>query len=471
MMVRAVAVVGLCMVGCARSPEPQALQCNDQIRNGDETDVDCGGGGACRACAGGRTCRVADDCASGACNPITMTCSALSVSFAPEIRYFSGFKAYAVVPADLDGDGSTDLAVINEYGSSVAVFRNDYGKGGAFTRLANPAGKPPDEPDNRALNFGPTGASPTGGGIADFNHDGHLDVVTADFHGFSVTVLLNAGTGNLNLRPPTSYPTQDKAETSNLAVGDLNKDGNPDVVATNPNTASISVFLGHADGTLAPAINVPVGTSSGAEPFSAVIGDFDGDGNNDLAITEETSGTLIVRLGHGDATFGPEVPYAIGGTRSFTVIARDVDLDGKLDLVVASRSSDTVSVLLGRGDGTFGKAIVSSVVPPGVMPAKGRPWLGPYAIAVADINQDGVPDVVTPNFMDDSVSILLGIGDGHFDPAIALKFQAPTDPAFMFSTPYGIVVGDFNGDGKPDFATANAGSDDLAVRLNTGQKQ
>jgi hypothetical protein len=75
MRVRAVAVVGLYMAltGCARSPEPQAPQCDDQIRNGDETDVDCGGGGACRACAGGRTCRVADDCASGACDPITMT--------------------------------------------------------------------------------------------------------------------------------------------------------------------------------------------------------------------------------------------------------------------------------------------------------------------------------------------------------------------------------------------------------------
>src|SRR6185436_19418103 len=100
-----------------------------------------------------------------------------------------------------------------------------------------------------------------------------------------------------------------------------------------------------------------------------------GDGNNDLAIAEETSGTLLVRLGHGDATFGPEVPYPIGGTQSFVVIARDVNLDGKVDLVVADRSSDTVSVLLGHGDGTFGKAIVSSVGPPDVaFPGRGRPW-------------------------------------------------------------------------------------------------
>jgi len=166
------------------------------------------------------------------------------------------------------------------------------------------------------------------------------------------------------------------------------------------------------------------------------------------------------------------VPYDIGGTQSFVVIVSDVNLDKKVDLVVADRGSDTVSVLLGHGDGTFKKAIVSSVVPPNVtFPNKGRPWFGPYAVAVADINQDGVPDIVTPNFLGDSVTILLGIGNGHFDPAIELKFGAPTDPQFMFTTPYGIFAADFNGDGNPDFATANAGSDDLTVRLNTGVRQ
>ncbi len=446
-----------------------AKPCDNGVRDAQETDKDCGGG-TCRACSGGRKCVVDADCFSMSCNPATRTCSALTVSFAPEIRYFSGFKAYALLGADLDGDGHADLAVINEYGSSVGVFLDNVSTG-AFTRLPSPA-KPRDEPDNRALNFGPVGAYPTGGGTADFNHDGHLDVVTADYHGDSVTVLLNDGTGKLNLKPPASYPTQDKAETSNLAVGDLNKDGNPDVVATNPQRASISVFLSHADGTLDPAINLPVGVTGGAQPFSAAIADFNGDGNNDVAVADNTSGTLFVRLGHGDGTFEPEVPNAIGGTQSFIVIARDVNLDGKLDLVCANRNSDSISVLLGHGDGTFKKAIVSSIGPPDVtFPGKGRPWFGPYAIAVADLNQDGVPDIVTPNFLGDSVSLLLGIGNGHFDPAKELKFGPPTDPNFMFTTPYGIVAADFNGDGQPDFATANAGSDDLTVRLNTGQNQ
>jgi hypothetical protein len=446
-----------------------AFPCENGLLDNLETDVDCGGG-TCRACAGGRKCRVDADCFSGTCTPATMTCSALSVSFGDDQRQYSGFKAYALLPVDLDGDGDLDLAVVNEYGSSVGVFLNNFSTGGAFTHLDNPAGRPPDEPS--AANFGPTGAYPTGGGIADFNHDGRLDVVTADYHGNSVSVLLNQGGGLLNLKPIATYPTVAGAETSNLAVGDLNNDGNPDVVATNPQKASVSVFLSHPDGTLDPAINLPVGVSGAAQPYSVVIADFNVDGKNDLAIADETSGTIIVRLGNGDATFGPEVPYAIDGTRDYIIIARDMNHDDKLDLLCANRNGDNVSVLLGRGDGTFRKAIVSSVGPPDVMLMKGRPWFGPYNIAVADINQDGVPDIVTPNFTADSVSVLLGVGDGHFDPAIEIKF-GPTLPTAMtqFTTPYGIVAADFNGDGKPDIATANAGSYDLLVKLNTGQKQ
>jgi len=361
--------------------------------------------------------------------------------------------------------------VINEYGSLIAVFCNNFRPDGSFDCVPSGAGAtlPPDDPGTG--NFGPTGAYPTGGSVADFNHDGHPDVVTADYHGNSITILLNDGTGKLNLAPPAtcpmvrfascSYPTLDGAETQIVAVGDLNKDGDPDVVATNPQRASVSVFLNHG-GTFDPAINLPVGVMNGAQPYSVAVADFDGDGNNDLAVAENTSGTILVRLGHGDGTFGAEAPYAIEGTRDYFIITADMNLDGKPDLVSANRNGDTVSVLLGRGDGTFRKAIVSSVGPPGVTKMMGRPWFGPYTVTVADVNKDGVPDLVTPNFMGNSISVLLGIGDGHFDPPVEFPFGTTT-------TPYDIVVGDFNGDGKPDIATANTATDDLAIRLNTGQ--
>jgi len=471
----AAVVVGLGLSGCVFYLNPQ---CNDQIRNGDETGLDCGGscgrcnlgdsckvdddcddsnctggtctafacanglrseqetdvdcgGGTCRKCAGGRRCLVGDDCFSGVCDPGSRTCAALSqVSFADAVAYPSGDKTYALFAGDLDGDGKLDLAAANEQGSSISVFINE--GTGMFQRLSP--------------SF-PTGDYPTGGAIADFNHDGILDVVTADYHGDSVSVLLNQGGGRL--APKSTYLTVTGAETSNLAVGDVNGDGKLDVIATNPQTASVSVFLGLGDGTLAPGVTSPIGIAGDSEPYSAAIGDFDGNGTQDLAIADLVVGPTIVRLGNGDGTFQPDVVYGAGGVGPHILITTDINLDGNLDLVSANRGSSDVSVLLGRGDGTFRKAIVSST--------GGN--TGPYSVAVTDFNLDGVPDLVTANFMANNASVLLGVGDGSFDPPI------DAGPTGLFS--YGAVAGDFDGDGKPDFATANASSNNVTVKLST----
>ena len=476
LVVGAAVVVGLS--GCVFYLDPQ---CNDQIRNGDETGLDCGGsctrcnigdsckvdndcddsncvrgtctafacangmqddqetdvdcgGGSCRKCAGGRHCVVDDDC-FGTCDHGSATCAQLAtVAFADAVAYPSGDKTYALFSGDLDGDGTIDLAAANEQESSISVFLND--GTGSFQRLASAF---------------PTGAYPTGGLLADLNHDGVLDVVTADYHGDSVSVLVNQGGGVLAAH--ATYPTVAGAETSNLAVGDVNGDGNLDVIATNPQTASISVFLGHPDGTLDPALTSAVGIVGDTQPYSAAIGDFNGDHKADVAIGDLVNGPILVKLGNGDGTFGPETSYATGSVGPYILIASDLDRDGLLDLVSANRGGDSVSVLLGRDDGTFKKAIVSST-----RSATGT-GNGPYSIAVADFNLDGVPDVVTANFMSNNASVLLGVGDGHFGAAI------DAGPTGLFS--YGAIAGDLNGDGVPDFATANASSNNVTVKLST----
>lgn len=297
----------------------------------------------------------------------------------------------------------------------------------------------------------PTGEYPTGGAIADFNRDGIADVITADYHGNSVSILLGTGAGaTYTLTARSSYPTVVGAETSNLATGDLNGDAILDVIATNPQRSSVSVFLGRADGTLSPAIDVACGTAGNCEPYSVAIGDFDRNGTNDAAIADNRSGTIYIKLGNGDGTFhsGLSQPN-VSGVSPYNLITRDMDLDGNLDLVVANRSSDDVSVLLGHGDGQFGDALVTST----------GPNTGPYSIAMTDFNLDGVPDVVTANYISGTASVLLGVGDGTFEAVI--------DAGITGSFCYGVATGDFNGDGKPDFATANASSNDVSVKMST----
>jgi hypothetical protein len=134
------------------------------------------------------------------------------------------------------------------------------------------------------------------------------------------------------------------------------------------------------------------------------------------------------------------------------MITRDLDLDGNLDLAVANRGSDDVSVFMGRGDGSFNRAIVTTTR------TESTPMTGPYSIAVADFNQDGVPDVITANFKGSNASVLLGIGNGRFEDAI------DAGPTGVIT--YGVTAADFNNDGKPDFATANANTNNVTVKLN-----
>jgi hypothetical protein len=108
---------------------------------------------------------------------------------------------------------------------------------------------------------------------------------------------------------------------------------------------------------------------------------------------------------------------------------------------------------------TFHRAIASST----------GPGTAPFSVAVADVNLDGVPDLITADSLSDGVAILLGIGNGHFEPAIEMKLTRPVDATYLATSPFGVAAGDFNGDGKPDLATANGGSYDVAVKWNTGR--
>jgi len=262
---------------------------------------------------------------------------------------------------------------------------------------------------------------PNGFAIGDLNGDGNLDLVVT-FGGANISVLLGKGDGTF--QTPVNYAAGSPASV--VAVADFNGDGKLDIavgnVGSNP---SISILLGNGDGTFQPAVNYSVPCC----PSSIVAADFNGDGKLDLVVATDAASVL---LGNGDGTFQPVLNYP-AGSNTATVAVGDFNADGHLDLAVANNGSDNVSVLLGNGDGTFQSALdypVGNV---------------PFAVVAGDFNGDGILDLAVTNFFSNTVSVLLGKGDGSFLSAV----NYPTAGA-----PWGMTVGDFNGDGNLDLAVA-----------------
>jgi hypothetical protein len=282
----------------------------------------------------------------------------------------------------------------------------------------------------------PIGVGPIGVIAADFNGDGKPDLASANSGGNTISVLLSNGDGTF-----TSKPTLATGSVPySLTAGDFNGDGKLDLAVANFASGApsiVSIFLGNGDGTF----QAPATYAVGRGPISVVTGDFNGDSKLDLAVANQNDHTVSILLGNGDGTFQPNVDYAAGTTDVAAVAIGDFNRDGKLDLAVTNPSSDTVSVLLGNGDGTFSAPVAY---------ATGNSGDHPIAVFAVDLNGDGKVDLAVTNLNAKTVAILLGKGDGTFNPRVT--YPTTNGP---FIGPSAINMGDFNGDGKVDLAITN----------------
>ena len=169
-----------------------------------------------------------------------------------------------------------------------------------------------------------------------------------------LTAAAHAATQTVSFNAPRVYPVG--PQPYSVAVGDFNHDGKPDMAVTIGGSDAVAILMGNGNGTFQPAVDYPVGGT----PDSVAVGDFNGDGKLDLAVANSASNTVSILLGNGDGTFQPQVSYAVGMGAS-SVAVGDFNGDGKLDLAVANAGSialpriygTTISILLGNGDGTF----------------------------------------------------------------------------------------------------------------------
>jgi hypothetical protein len=176
--------------------------------------------------------------------------------------------------------------------------------------------------------------------------------------------------------------------------------------------------------------------------------DLNGDGRPDIAVPDFGTDYLSVRINRGDGTFGPLRRYKVGVKPSF-VTRGDFNRDGKLDLATSNAVSGDVSVLLGNGDGTLQPARAYSVSAPGSFS------LGSFSLEAADVNGDGVLDIVTSNSISNDLSVLPGRGDGTFAPARTFPIAGPASVGII---PFALSVGDFNGDHRLDAVVGGVSS-------------
>ncbi len=243
---------------------------------------------------------------------------------------------------------------------------------------------------------------------------------------------------------------------ANYAVGvtpahallyDLNLDGNLDLLVTNTSGNSVLVMLGNGNGTFRTATGSPF--AAGTSPVGLAVGEFNGDGLVDLAVTNSATGKVVIMLGTGLAAFGS--PTAVPGVSlsgPVDIVTADFDLDGDLDLAVAERDADRVAILLGRGTGDFDPLSAS--------PVGDRP----IALLTADLNDDGVPDLAAANSGGNTVSLLFGTGDGEFESLP----EAP-DPV-VGNGPSSIRGGYLDTDSRLDLVVTNALDGTVSVLLS-----
>jgi hypothetical protein len=389
-----------------------------------------------------------------------------TTSFDQEVPIVTNDVSYNISIGDLDGDGKPDLVVANNSINTISVFRNTSSNGSISN--SSFASK---------VDF-TTGSEPIDVSIGDLDGDGKPDLVVANYDAYnvgrvgSISVFRNtASSGSITSSSFASRVDFTTEQTPlSVCIGDLDGDGKPDLVVSNYSFgrgSTISIFRNTASsGSItSSSFASNVDFTVGLAPASVSIGDLDGDSKPDLVVANNNSDyisvlrntALIGSINSG--SFGAKVDFSTGTSsnpKPSYVSIGDLDGDDKPDLVVANTQDSNISVL--RNTASSG-SITSSSFSGKVNFTTG---LAPSSVGIGDLDGDGKPDLVAPS-VGQGISVFRNTAsNGSITNS---SFASKVDFAIT-SFPYGLKIGDLDGDGKPDLVASNLISKFISVLHN-----
>ncbi len=371
--------------------------------------------------------------------------------FNAPVIYKVGAKPTQVVTGDLNGDGFDDVVTVNSGAKTISVLLSN-GDGTFAPAVTYKTGG--RTPQSIVLANIDDNSSIAGG-------DQDLDIIVSNKGSNSVSVLLNDGTGALGT--PTLFKTA--AAPTVLHTGDFNGDGLLDIAALSKSGAMISVLLNTGGGA---ADTASFGTATriraagkAAVASDFVVGNFDGDPNGDLdlAVVLPGSSSLAVLTGDGSGNFTPSATKYGAGTHPTVVAIADFNNDGIPDLAVSHSASQAISILLGRGNAggdlflprlttTFAFGAIDSMI-------------------AGDFNGDGNADLAFAATSGGALKIALGTGSDSFQPALRFPILSVPSDLGVPGQSTDLAIGDFNGDGAPDFVVSNRLAGSITVQIRT----